>query len=96
MSPLNVLILGVPMCRPDVRVVIKCPMYGPVGAGHGGHGGGPQGTLPPAGCSATQVACLSGPHLPPPGKVTSWSSSSGSQLPDGHAHSFGGGSWGCS
>ena len=69
-------------------------MSGPASAGHGGHGGGPEGTLPPAGCSATGVCCLSGPHLPPPGKVTSWSSSLGSQLPNGHTHLFGGGCWG--
>ena len=76
------------MCRPDVRVVINCPMSGPASAGHGGHWGGPEGTLPLAGCSGTGVGCLNGPHLPPPGKVTSWSSSLGSLLPDGHTHSF--------
>ena len=92
--PLKVLILWVPMHRHDVRAVISCPMSGPASAGHGGHLGGPQGTIPPAGCSGTGVGFLSGPHLPPPGKVTSQSSSLGSLLPHGHAHSFGGGCWG--
>ena len=87
--PLKVLIFGVPKCRPNVRVVINCPMSDPAGAGHGGLRVGPEGTLPPSGCSATGVGCLSGPHLPPPGKVTSWSSSLGSLLPNGHTHSFG-------
>ena len=32
--------------------------------------------------------------LPPPGKVTFWSSSSGTPLPNGHVHSLGGGCWG--
>ena len=73
MSALKVLIFGVPKHRPDVRVVISCPISDLDGAGHGTHGGGPEGTLPPAGCSgsASGVGCLSGPHLPPPGKVTS-------------------------
>ena len=79
------------MHRPDVRAVINCPMSDPAGAGHGACWGGPEGNLPPAGCSAAGVSCLSGPHLPPPGKLTSWSSSLGSLLPDGHAHSLGGG-----
>ena len=79
------------MHRPDVRVVINCPMSNPAGAGHGAYWGGPEETLPPAGCSAAGVGCLSGPHLPPPGKVTSWSSYSGSLLPDGHGHLLGGG-----
>ena len=91
MLPLKVLIFGVPMHRPNVRVVISCPMSGPASAGHGGYCGGPKGTLPPAGCSGTGVGCLNGPHLPPPGKVTSWSSSSGSLLSDGCTHSFEGG-----
>ena len=30
------------MCRPDVRVVISCPMSGPASAGHGGCWGGPE------------------------------------------------------
>ena len=51
--------------------VISCPMSCPAGAGHGSHWGGPEGTLPPAGDSGTGVGCLSGPHLPPPAKVTS-------------------------
>ena len=89
--PLKVLILGVPMCRPDVRAVISCPMSGPASAGHGGCWGGLEGTLPPAGCSGTGVGCLDGPHLPPSGKVTSWSSFLGSVLPNWHTHSFGGG-----
>ena len=93
MSPLKVLIFWVPMCKPDVRAVISCPLSGPAGAGHGSCWGGPKGTLPPAGCSGTGVGCLNGPHLPPPGKVTSWSSSLGSLLPNGHTHSFGEGCW---
>ena len=68
MLPLKVLIFGVQMCRPDVRVVISCPMSGPASSGHGSCWGGPKGTLPPAGCSGTGVGCLDGPHLPPPGK----------------------------
>ena len=68
MSPLKVLILGVPMHRPNVRVVINCPMSGPAGAGHGGHWGGPEGTLPPAGCSRKGMGYLNGPHFPPPSK----------------------------
>ena len=83
------------MCRSDVRVVINCPMSDPASTGHGAHWGGPEGTLPPAGCSAARVGCLSGPHLPSPGKVTSWSSSLGSLLPDGHAHLLGGAAGGC-
>ena len=51
--PLKVLILGVPMHRTDVRAVINWPMSGPASAGHGGHWGCPEGTLPPAGCSGT-------------------------------------------
>ena len=90
MLPLKVFILGVPMHRPNVRVVINYPMSDPAGAGHGACWGGPEGTLPPAGCSAARVGCLSGPHLPPPGKVNSWSSSLGSLLPNGHAHLLGG------
>ena len=91
MSPLKVFILGVPMCRSNVGVVINCPMSDPAGAGHGACWGGPEGTLPPAGCSAARVGCLSGPYLPLPRKVTSWSSSLSSLLPNGHAHSLGGG-----
>ena len=64
------------MHKPNVRVVINHPMSGPAGAGQGGLWGGPDGAPPPASCSG--VGCLSGPHLPPPRKVTSWSSSSGS------------------
>ena len=81
------------MHRPNVRAVISCPMSDPEGVGCGACRGGPEGTLPPAGCSGSPggVGCLSGSHLPPPGKVTSWSSSLGSLLPDGHTHSFGGG-----
>ena len=73
--------------------VISCPTSEPDGAGCGTCGGGPEGTPPPADClgSGDGVGCLSGPHLPPPGKVTSWSSSSGFLLPDGHTHVFGGG-----
>ena len=93
MLPLKVLIFGVHKWRPNVRAVISCPISYPDGAGHGAHGGGPEGTLPPADCSgsADGVGCLGGSHLPPPGKVTSWSSSLGSLLPNGHTHSFGGG-----
>ena len=96
MLPLKVLIFGVPKHRPNVRVVISCPISNPDGAGHGTHGGGPEGTLPPVGLSGSTdgVCCLSGAHLPPPGKVTSWSSSLGSPLPNGCNHSFGGGHWG--
>ena len=86
---MKVLIFGVPMCKPSVRAVISCPMSGPASAGHGSHWGGPEGTLPPAGDSGTGVGCLSGPHLPPPRKVTSWSSSLGSLLPNGHTQSLG-------
>ena len=50
---------------------MSCPISGPAGAGQGGCCGGPEGTLPPAGEFRTGVVCLSGPHLPPPGKVTS-------------------------
>ena len=60
---------------PNVRAVISCLMSGPAGAEHGGCWGSPEGTLPPGGCSGTGVGCLNGPHLPLPGKVTSWSSS---------------------
>ena len=93
MLPLKVLIFGVPKCRPNVRVVISCPISDLDGAGHGTCRGGPEGTLPPTDCSgsADGVGCLNGPYLPPPGKVTSQSSSSGSLLPNGHTHSFGGG-----
>ena len=68
-------------------------MSDPDGAGQGAHGDSPEGTVPPAGLSGSAggVGCLSGPHLPSHGKVTSWSSSSGSLLPDGHTHLFGGG-----
>ena len=68
-------------------------MSDPDGAGLGAYRGGPEETLPPAGLSGSAggVGCLSGPHLPPPGKVTSWSSSLGSLLPNGHTHFFGGG-----
>ena len=55
MLPLKVFILGVPMHRPNVRVVINYPMSDPAGAGHGACWGGPEGTLPPAGCSAARV-----------------------------------------
>ena len=43
--------------------------------------------------SAEPGDCSSGPEgtLPPPGKVTSWSSSSGTPLPNGCAQSLGGG-----
>ena len=93
MSLLKVLILWVPKCRPNVRAIISCPISDPDGAGHGAHGNGPEGTLPPANHSGSGdgVGCLNGPHLLPPGKVTSWSSPSGSLLPNGHTHSFGGG-----
>ena len=49
--------------------------------------------FPPADCSgsADGVGCLNGSHLPAPREVTSWSSSSGSLLPNGHTHLFGGG-----
>ena len=57
---------------------MSCPISGPACAGHGDCCGGPEGTLPPAGELRTGVVCLSGPHLPPPGKVTSRSSSLGS------------------
>ena len=74
-------------------MVISCPISDPDGAGHSTTRGGPEGTLSPAGLSGSAggVGCLGGPHLPPPGKVTSWSSSSGSLLPDGHTHLIGGG-----
>ena len=52
------------MCRPNVRVVINCPLSDPASAGHGARWSGPEGTLPPAGCSAAGVGCLSGPYLP--------------------------------
>ena len=79
------------MHRPEVRAVISHPMSVPAGAGHGDCCGHPEGTLPQAGVSGTGVVCLSGPHLSPPGKVTSWSSSLGSLLPDGCTQSIGGG-----
>ena len=62
----------------------------PNGAGHGAYGDGPEGTTPPADClgSGDGVGCLDGPHLPPPGKVTSWSSSLRFLLLNGHAHVF--------
>ena len=90
---LKVLIFGVTKHRPDVRAVISCSISDLDGAGHGTGGGGPGGTLPPSNHSgsADGVGCFGGPHLPPPGKVTSWSSSLGSLLPDGHTHSFRGG-----
>ena len=66
---------------------MSCPLSGPAGAGQGDCCGGPEGTLSPAGECGTGVVCLSGPDIPPPGKVTSWSSSLGSLLPDGHAQS---------
>ena len=92
MLPLKVpLFLGCQCTDPDVRAVISCPISGPAGAGPGDCCSGPEGTLPPAGEFRTGVVCLSGPHLPPPGKVTSQSSSSGSLLPNGHAQSLGGG-----
>ena len=69
---------------------MSCPISGPASAGHGDCCGGPEGTLPPAGELRTGVVHLSGPHLPPPGKVTSWSSSLGSLLPNGHTQSLGG------
>ena len=53
MLPLKVFILGVPKCRPDVRVVINCPMSDPASAGHGAHWGSPEETLPPADCSGS-------------------------------------------
>ena len=85
--PLKVLIFGVLICRPKVRAVMSCPISGPASAGQGDCCGGPEGTLPPAGEFRTGVVCLSGPHLPPPGKVTSWSSSLGSLLPNRYAQS---------
>ena len=94
MLPLKVLIFGVPMYRPNVRAVISCPMSGPAGAGHGGCCGGPKGTLPQLVALELGWVASIDPHLPPPGKVTSWSSSSGSLLPDGHTQSLGGGCWG--
>ena len=65
MSPLKVLILGVPICRPKVRAVMSCRISGPASAGQGDCCDGPEGTLPPAGECGTGVVCLSGPHLPP-------------------------------
>ena len=61
----------------------ELPISGPASAGPGDCHGGPKGTLPPAGELKTGVVCLSGPHLPPPGKVTSRSSFLGSRLLDG-------------
>ena len=66
---------------------MSCPISGPAGAGQGGCCGGPEGTPPPAGEHGTGVVCLSGPDLPPPGKVTSQSSSLGSPLLNRHAQS---------
>ena len=76
--------------------MINCPISDLDGAGHGAYGGGPEGTLSPAGRSGSTggVGCLGGPHLPPPGKVMSWSSSSGSLLPDGHTIHLEGDCWG--
>ena len=89
MSPLKVLIFGVPRCKPDARVVISCPISEPDGAGCGTCSGGPEGTPPPPNSlgSGDGVGCLNGPHLPPE-KVTSWSSSLGFLLPSEHTHIF--------
>ena len=91
MSPLKVLIFGVPKHKPDARVVISCPTSEPDGAGCGTSGGGPEGTPPPVDHLGSRdgVGCLDGSHLPPPGKVTSWSSFLGFLLPNGHTHVFG-------
>ena len=77
------------------NVVISCPTSEPDGAGHGTCGGGPEGTHLPADCSGSGdgLGCLGGPHLPPPQKVTSSSSSLGFLLPNGCTHVFGGGCW---
>ena len=64
MLPLKVFILGVLMCRPNVRVVINCPMSDPASAGHGGCWGGPEGTLPPAGCSEAEWVASVDPTFP--------------------------------
>ena len=79
----------------SARVVISCPTSEPDRAGCGTCGGGPERTPPPVDHSGSGdgVGCLSGPHLPPPGKVTSCSSSTGFLLPNGHTHVFGGGCW---
>ena len=60
------------MHRPNIRAVINCPMSDPAGAGHGACWGGPEGTLPPAGCSAARVVASVDPTFPllerwPPG-----------------------------
>ena len=70
---------------------MSCPISGPASAGYSNCYHGPEGTLPPAGEFRTGVVCLSGLQLPPPGKVTSQSSSLGSLLPNGHTQSLGGG-----
>ena len=69
------LIFGVPIRKPNVRALISWLISVPAGAGLTGFGCGPVGTHA-AGAGFT--GCGGGPvgTLPPPVKVTSWSSSS--------------------
>ena len=78
-SPLKVLILGVPKCNPDVRVLIRCPTSTLHWADVGGWGGGLWGTHPPSGHvgAVGGIGCPGGIPPSPLGKVTSWSPSSG-------------------
>ena len=77
--------LGVPKCKPNTSILMRCPTSGSAAAGLRGWGGGPRGTHPPPGCTGAGVGdgCPGGTHLPPLGKVTSWSSSLKLPLPEG-------------
>ena len=73
--PLKVFILGVPKHNPNAKVLIWHPTSGFARAGLKGWGGG-WGTHPQSGHTGTGAGdgCLRETHLPPLGKVTSWSS----------------------
>ena len=92
-SPLKVFILGVPKHNPHAKVLIRHPTSGFARAGLGGWGGVPWGTHPPSGHTGTGGGdgCFGGTHLPPLGKVTSWSSPLRLPLPDGSPQGVG---WG--
>ena len=94
---LKVFILGVPTCKPNVRVLIRCPTSGLGGAGCGGCRGGPWGTQPPSGHTGVGDGdmCPGGTHPSPLRKVTSQSSPLRFPLPDGFPHGVGGGLLGC-
>ena len=91
--PLKVFILGVPNCKPNARVFIKCSMSGFGWARSGGGGGGPWGTHPPSGHAGMEGGdgCPGGTHPPPFRKVTSWLPSSAFLLPDGCPQGIGAG-----